>query len=189
MNSPKAQHSQCGGPGLSGRGIVASTSEGFSPARAASASQEKRTFFVTSASAPRRAIFQSKPMANLLADVLQEYRRRQKFLLHQFVIMPDHFHALLTPPGEVSLEKALQYIKGGFSYRARKELTFLGEIWEKSFSNHRIRDSRDYDIHCEYIWKNPVKRFLCRRASEFPYSSAFPAAEVDPAPPWLKPLL
>jgi putative transposase len=34
--------------------------------------------------------------------------------------MPDHFHLLVTPTE--TLERALQLIKGGFSYRARKEL-------------------------------------------------------------------
>jgi len=34
--------------------------------------------------------------------------------------MPDHFHLLITPAHEVSLEKAVQLIKGGFSFRAKK---------------------------------------------------------------------
>ena len=35
--------------------------------------------------------------ARLLVDVLFHYRRQGKFLLHEFVLMPDHFHVLLTP--------------------------------------------------------------------------------------------
>ncbi|MGH9602658.1 MAG: transposase, partial [Terriglobales bacterium] len=41
----------------------------------------------------------------------QESRRKDRFLLHEFVLMPDHFHILLTPAPEVSLEKAMQFIK------------------------------------------------------------------------------
>src|SRR6266566_7977562 len=37
--------------------------------------------------------------------------------------MPDHFHVLITPT--ITLERALQLIKGGFSFRATKELGFL----------------------------------------------------------------
>jgi putative transposase len=45
-------------------------------------------------------------MAQLLVDVLAENRRKRRFLPHEFVIMPNHFHLLLTPAAEVPLEKA-----------------------------------------------------------------------------------
>jgi hypothetical protein len=78
-------------------------------------------------------------MAGLLVDVLAENRRKRRFLLHEFVIMPNHFHLLLTPAAEIPLEKALQFIKGGFSYRAKKEIHFAFEIWQASFVNHLKR--------------------------------------------------
>jgi len=150
------------------------------------APQEVRTFFVTSATANRHAVFQAARMAELLLDVLQENRSRKRFLLHEFVIMPDHFHVLLTPADDVSLEKAVQYVKGGFSFRARRELDYRGEIWQESFTEHRIRDSSDYLQHRIYIRENPVKRFLADSPERFPYSSAHPSSKTDPAPPWLK---
>jgi len=100
--------------------------------------------------------------------------------------MPEHFHLLLTPAAEAPLEKAVQYIKGGFSFRARRELDFQSAIWQESFTNHRVKDAEDYERHRDYIRQNPVKRFLVERAELFPYSSAFPGAEIDPAPPGLK---
>ena len=63
-------------------------------------------------------------MARLLVDVLAENRQKRRLLLHDFVIMPNHFHLLLTPAADVPLEKALQFIKGSFSYRAKQEVHF-----------------------------------------------------------------
>jgi putative transposase len=160
---------------------------GFSPGPMPLAPQVVRTFFVTSVTAARRPILQSERMASLLLRALQDYRNQEKFLLHEFVIMPDHLHLLLTPAKEVPLEKAIQYIKGGFSFRARMELDFQGSIWEASFTNHRIRDEHDYECHRIYIRQNPVKRFLVKTEERFPYSSAYAGSVVDPAPPWLKP--
>jgi putative transposase len=91
--------------------------------------QTLRTFFVTSATDSHRAILQSERMANLLMNCLFDNRQKERFLLHEFVIMPDHFHAIITPATEVPLEKAMQFIKGGFSYRARKELNVDSAIW------------------------------------------------------------
>ena len=69
---------------------------------------------MTSTTAGRRALLQSDRMAQLLVDVLAETRRKGRLLLYEFVIMPNHFHLLLTPAAEIPLEKALQFLKGGF---------------------------------------------------------------------------
>lgn len=149
--------------------------------------QTVRTFFVTSATDSHRAILQSERMATLLINCLFENRQKERFLLHEFVIMPDHFHALITPAPQVPLEKAMQFIKGGFSYRARKELNMHSAIWQAGFTDHRIRELQDYEQHRSYIHQNPVKAGLVGAPALFPYSSAFPGIAIDPPPPWLKP--
>jgi putative transposase len=104
------------------------------------AAQSTRTFFVSSTTAGRRALLQSDRMAHLLVDVLAENRQKRRFLLHDFVIIPNHFHLLLTPAADIPLEKALQLIKGGFSYRAKREVHFAFEIWTefRKSPTHRI---------------------------------------------------
>ena len=81
----------------------------------------------------------------------------------------------------------MQFVKGGFSYRARRELNVSFAIWQAGFTNHRIQDLQDYEQHRSYILQNPVKARLVEAPEVFPYSSAFPGLETDPAPPWLKP--
>jgi putative transposase len=150
------------------------------------APQEIRTFFVTSVTDGRKAILQSHRMAGLLIDVMQQNRKQCRFLLHEFVVMPDPIHLLITPAPAVSLEKAMQYIKGGFSFRTQKELVYPGSVWQASFDNHRIHGAIDYERHRNYIHQNPVRRGLAQTASEYPYSSVFPGVAIDPAPPALK---
>ena len=105
-----------------------------------------------------------------MMDVLLRYREQMRYVLHEFVIMPDHLHLLLTPGADISLERALQLIKGGFSYRLGKAKT--GLIWQESFTNHRIRDEHDYERHAGYIRMNPVRARLVERPEMYPYSSA-----------------
>jgi putative transposase len=145
-----------------------------------------QTYMVTSATWERRDLFRNEGWARLLIDTLYHYRE-STCLLHEFVIMPDHFHLLITP--KTSLEKAVQFIKGGFSYRAKKELGSNMEIWQKGFSDHRIRDAGDYLRHVAYIRENPVRKHLCERAERYPYSSAAVGIELDPVPQGLKPIL
>src|SRR2546422_10278655 len=81
----------------------------------------ERTFFVTTVTWKRTPIFRQHASAQLMVDVLKHYAEQGKFVLHEFVIMPDHLHLLLTPAQDISLEGALQVIKGGFSYRLRNK--------------------------------------------------------------------
>jgi putative transposase len=148
-------------------------------AKPARAPQSYRCFFITSSTWERRRLFQSEPMAKLFLQVLFHYRRERKFLLHEFVLMQDHFHLLITPDSTLSLERAVQFVKGGYSFRASKELGFNGEIWQRGFADHLIRDAQDFQKHRSYIRDNPVVRGLVNRAEEYPYSSAHPGFELD----------
>ena len=141
---------------------------------------------VTTETWGRRSLFQAERWAKLLIDTIYHYRGGA-YLLHEFVIMPDDIHVLITP--QTSLEKAVQFIKGGFSYRAKKEVGSNMEVWQTGFQDHRIRDAYDYSSHVVYIHNNPVKERFCEHPEDFSYSSAHPGFELDPAPQGLKPQL
>ncbi|MGB8579279.1 MAG: transposase [Candidatus Sulfotelmatobacter sp.] len=132
--------------------------------------ESQRTFFITTVTWQRVPIFRTEARARLLIDVILDYREQRKYLLHEFAVMPDHLHVLLTPSSGISVERAVQFIKGGFSYRLRKEEKIL--VWQQSFTNHRIRDAEDYERHCEYIRLNPVWAGLVRDAGVYAFSSS-----------------
>src|SRR5438876_6679758 len=129
-----------------------------------------RTFFTTTVTWKRTPLFRSQPEAELMMDVLVHYREQMRYVLHEFVIMPDHLHLLLTPEADISIERALQLIKGGFSYRLGKAKR--GPVWQESFANHRIGEQHDYERHAGYIRMNPVRARLVERPEMYPYSSA-----------------
>ena len=139
---------------------------------------------VTSETWGRRSLFTNDRWAKLLIDTLYHYRG-QAYALHEFVVMPEHIHVLLTP--QTSLEKAVQFIKGGFSCRVTKDLQSNMEVWQTGFQDHRIRDASDYAAHVFYIHENPVKRGLCQKADDYAYSSADPRYDLDGVPQGLKP--
>ena len=75
----------------------------------------------------------------------------------------------------------------GFSYRVKKEIGSIAEIWQRGFSDHRIREAEDYAVHVQYIRLNPVKKRLCEIPVDYKHSSAFPGWKLDPIPQRLKP--
>ena len=82
----------------------------------------------------------------------------------------------------------MQFIKGGYSHCFMKETGSRMEIWEKSFTNHRIRDEGDYERHRSYIHMNPVRAKLVEFPKDYPYSSAHAGFPLDEAPRRLKPV-
>src|ERR1039457_809369 len=128
-----------------------------------------RTFFATTKTSQGRALLQSERNATMMIDVLRSYVAAGKFQLHDFVVMPDHLHLLITVDGATTIERAMQFIKGGFSYRLKKETGYLGEVWQTGFSEVRVNDEQSFTRHREYIAANPVKAGLAAGAEAFPY--------------------
>ncbi len=93
--------------------------------------------------------------------------------IHDFVIIPNHVHVLMTLSGETSVEKAMQLIKGSFSFRARTELGFGGEIWQRGYLDVQILGDGSFRQHREYIDKNPVKAGLASTPEEYPFGTAY----------------
>ena len=79
-----------------------------------------RTFFVTSSAWSKQRLLKSDRAAGLFLRVLYDYRGQNKFRLHDFVVMPDHFHVLLTVESGMTIERAVRFIKGGFSFGLEK---------------------------------------------------------------------
>jgi len=134
------------------------------------ATRNAQTYFVTAATWARCPLFKRARWTELFLEALHSYRGRA-YSLHEYVLMPDHFQVLVT--ATVALERAVQFTKGGFSYRANRELESAMEIWQRGFSDHRVRDAEDYAQHVVYVLGNPVGRKLAESADQYPYCSRF----------------
>jgi putative transposase len=126
------------------------------------------TFFISTQTYQRRRLFQKTANAELFLQTLQHYRKEGHYKLHGFVVMPDHIHLLLTPQ-EITLERAVQLIKGGFSRQLESKLP----VWQRGFTDRRMRDRDDYIKHLAYIHHNPVRAHLCQLPEDYPHSSAY----------------
>jgi putative transposase len=136
---------------------------------------------VTAVTAERRRLFQVTDTAALLQRTIFDDRSKGRFLLHAFVIMPDHFHALIAPAADVSLEKAMQFIKGGFSFRLKDKL----DVWMRSFNESQIMSAEKFVSCVRYIEENPIRRGLASTPRAFQFSSAG-CDGLDPMPVHLR---
>jgi putative transposase len=87
--------------------------------------------------------------------------------------MPDHLHILLTVNGDMTIEKAMQFIKGRFSFRLKREFQHLGEVWQRGFSESRADEEKSFLRYREYINQNPVKAGLVDSPEQYPYCCSY----------------
>src|SRR5277367_988127 len=138
-------------------------------------------YFVATHAWQLRELFRHNDSAEIVVQQLLGCSERGFYLLHEFVLMPEHLHVLLTPGEETALGKALQMIKGGSSHILGKKLTYRWPIWQPGFHDRWIRDASEYRGAREYIRQNPVKARLTERAEDYRWSSANERFPVHPS--------
>ncbi len=151
-------------------------------ARAKHRTKPGGTYFITTETWQRRPIFRNSAAAGIVPKKTLEYRDRGFFLVHAYVVMPDHMHVILTPGQTTTLEKAVQLIKGGSSREIKKTLRARFPVWHTGFTEHQIVDEDDFDRHVRYIHQNPVAARLANCPEDYPFSSAGGQYALDPYP-------
>jgi len=114
-----------------------------------------------------RRLLQSERNAKLLIDVMRSLVAEHRFKLHDFVIMPDHVHLLIEVVDGMTIEKAMQLIKGRFSYRLSHEFGCSGEVWQRGFTEVQVLNQQSLAAHKTYIAENPVKAGLAASTEEY----------------------
>ncbi len=98
-----------------------------------------------------------------------------RYKLIAWVIMPNHIHILLKPINNFSLSEIMQKFKSFTAHEANKILHRRGQFWQEDYFDRYIRDYEHYIKTIDYIENNPVKAGLCKKRSDWKFSSAYEA--------------
>src|ERR1700742_4522854 len=107
-------------------------------------------YFLTTHTWQRRKIFNQSAPARIVIDQLLNSRDRGFYKLHEFTLMPDHLHVLLTPGETTAIEKCMQMIKGGSAFTIRKTLNFQFPVWQEGFHDRWLRDAEEFRTRSHY---------------------------------------
>jgi len=132
----------------------------------------ERVFFVTFVTHQRCPLFRNAQRSQLMCDVLACQVQLGRMVMHAYVLMPDHVHLVIEPSVDVSVEKAVQFIRGGFSFRVKRECGWKGLVWQEGFTKQRARDFDEMRGFVRYVNENPVRGRLVMKAEDYAWSSA-----------------
>jgi putative transposase len=130
---------------------------------------EGNTYFIANITHNRKPILIDN--IDLFWQSLNKTKSSLHFEMIAWVILPDHFHLLITPdsctPSDILHRLKLSF---GASYRERFGLAY-GRVWQRRFWDHIIRNEADLNRHIDYIHYNPVKHGLTKSPFDYQHTS------------------
>ena len=142
--------------------------------------------FITTSCYRRTPLLASPQHRDLLLEVLEQMRRRYRFVLAGYVVMPEHVHLLLSEPERGNPSKVMQAIKQGFARRLLQKLRTgcdlrQTSLWNTALDDGHVWQARFYDFvvftekkrveKLRYMHRNPVKRGLVLEPQQWAWSS------------------
>lgn len=117
---------------------------------------------------------------NVLRASVAKVKQRHPFIMHAWVVLPDHFHCVIElPEGDADFATRLRLIKVNFS-KALPKTEFRSDvrnargergIWQRRFWEHLIKNEKDYQAHVDYCHINPLKHGLVKAVKDWPCST------------------
>jgi putative transposase len=122
--------------------------------------------FVTFSCYARRPYLDTDAARDTFARALELMRSRYSFVLHGYVVMPEHVHLLLSEPSHAPLAKALQAIKLSVAFHRRER-----PFWQKRYYDFNVYSERKRMEKLTYMHRNPVARGLVQEPDAWAWSS------------------
>lgn len=132
--------------------------------------EAKHLHFITSSCYHRRPILGDPSARDLFLRILEETRQKHQFVVAANVVMPEHFHLLISEPDFTDPSVVMKVLKQRFPrYVAKK--SDESRIWQKRFYDFNVLSERKRLQKLRYIHNNPVRRGLVREPEQWLWSS------------------
>jgi putative transposase len=122
--------------------------------------------------------------ATCFSPFWSQVRQRYQFVVLGYVVMPEHFHLLISEPQERTPSTVMQALKLGFARRVLFQMRRRRNaaqpqlfehapqhIWQKRFYDFNVWSERKRLEKLRYLHRNPVKRGLVESPELWKWSS------------------
>ena len=127
--------------------------------------------FITCSCYRRKPVLGSASRRDLFLEILENARRNYRFVVHGYVVMPEHFHMLITEPEAGDPSVVMKVIKERFSRALHKAEDRDFQVWQKRFYDFNVWSDGKRIEKLRYMHRNPVKRGLVDSPEKWKWSS------------------
>ncbi|MFH1336121.1 MAG: transposase [Candidatus Zixiibacteriota bacterium] len=136
-----------------------------------------QAYFITICAENVQDFFLNKKLAENIIDVLRKNKKRFKYKIYAYCLMPDHLHILLNPGGSnKTVSGIIQAFKSQTSHNFKGEYGL--PLWQRGFYDHIVRDNEDLLKIAQYILENPRRKKLVDQVEDYPFSGLWDEIEV-----------
>ncbi|HRQ64024.1 MAG TPA: transposase [Xanthomonadaceae bacterium] len=147
-------------------------SQGHRGLRKGRVSVPGQVYLLTLVTQHRIPRFQHFVVGSGTAKAIAEFDLTTDHRIPCWVLMPDHFHALLELGTSEPLDRAVHRLKFVMARAANRCLKRHGRLWARAFHDHALRRDEDLVATARYIVANPVRAGLVRRVGDYPFWDA-----------------
>ena len=136
--------------------------------------------FITCSCYKRRPWLDTPSRRDLFLKILEDARKKHRFVVLGYVVMPEHFHLLMTEPQLGDPSTAMQCLKQTYAQRvvprrrwhdATKRAKPM-PIWQPRFYDFNVYTEHKRIEKLRYMHNNPVKRGLVEEPEQWSWSSS-----------------
>jgi putative transposase len=145
--------------------------------------------FITSSCYWRRALLSSADRRDLFLKTLEQVRLRYGFAVVGYVVMPEHFHLLISEPARGDPSVVMQVLKQRFARQVLQAQDRLGDrmleeghVWQRRFYDFVVWSEAKRVEKLRYMHRNPVRRGLALEPEQWGWSSFRQYAYDEPGP-------
>jgi putative transposase len=125
-----------------------------------------RIFFITTNLNLGERRFQDAEY-EIILETIRKSRKRLGFLLCGYVLMPDHWHALIATQHPLTISGVLQDIKRVSSLKINALRKTRGSRWQHEFWDRFVRNPKEFTERLEYMHYNALRQGLVERPEEW----------------------
>ena len=134
--------------------------------------ESKQSHFITFSCYRRLPYLRDERLRDLFVTSLERTRRKYRFRVYGYVVMPEHVHLLVSEPASEVLATAIQALKISVARRAIQYVAErAGAFWQKRYYDHNVRTQASFVDKLHYMHRNPVKRDLVDKPEDWKWSS------------------
>lgn len=120
-----------------------------------------------------------------IVDAFSFAVQRERIYLRAFVVMPDHWHALIGLREPWTFPRSMHSFMSHVAAMTAPHLTRAETAWQEGYYETLIKTARQFTYVAIYIEENPVKKGFVTSTPEWAESSANRRDLITEPWPWV----
>ncbi len=129
-----------------------------------------------------RASFESDDDFRAFLAVLRKYKERYRLKLYSYVLLPSHFHLLLSSDLDGGVPRAMREILTNFTKWYNRHRRRRGALWQPRYKSVVVEEGAPALACMSYLDRHPVEAGVASRLDRYHWSSHryYVRHEADP---------